>query len=634
MDIFEVLRKYWGYSAFRPLQEDIIRSVLDGKDTIALLPTGGGKSLCYQVPGMAADGLCVVISPLIALMKDQVEALQAKGIQAVAIHSGMMGREIERHLDNCSFGTVKFLYLSPERLEKKGMYERLGSMKISLVAIDEAHCISQWGYDFRPPYLRLAELRKYLPGIPFMALTASATAKVVEDIGFRLGMKNPLLIRASFKRDNLAFFAFREEDKLQRLLRVAQKMKSCGVVYTRNRRQTVEVAGYLSKNGISAGWYHAGLSPETRSASQDQWMSGKVSVMVATNAFGMGIDKPDVRFVVHLDLPDSLEAYYQEAGRAGRDGKKGYCVILYNQKDIDQLYTSLDLRFPDLKIIRDIYHKLGNYFSIPIGSGEDLTKNFDITDFCRKYSLNSLQVYHCLSHLVSHGHFFLSEDLMDKSKLMIRMDNRQLYAFQVEHVLFDSFIKTILRSYSGLFTDFVRISEDEIAKRANLTKETVVRYLKQLEQLEVLWYQEKTSLPRLTWLHPRLDPRHIQLMPDLYQNLKTAAEQRIEGIQRYVDAKEECRVMAMLRYFDETDLKPCGNCDICIRIHKEVIAREAHEKLSQRILEMLEKQSHTLEEIVAGSELGSEKKIIEVIRFLLDNDRIRQESSGAYTRII
>jgi ATP-dependent DNA helicase RecQ len=628
MDIREILKKYWGYDAFRPLQEDIITSVLNGRDTLALLPTGGGKSLCYQVPGMAKEGVCIVISPLIALMKDQVEALNDKGIQAVAIHSGLMAHEIERHLDNCRFGKIKFLYLSPERLEKKGMYERLAAMKINLVAVDEAHCISQWGYDFRPPYLRLAELRKHLPGVPFLALTASATAKVVADISLRLEMNDPFMIKASFKRSNLTFFAFREEDKMQRLLGIANKMKSCGVIYTRNRRRTADVAGFLQKNGISAAYYHAGLAPKVRSANQDLWMKGKVSVMVATNAFGMGIDKPDVRYVVHLDLPDSLEAYYQEAGRAGRDGKPAYCVVLFDEKDIESLSRSVETRFPDIVFIRNVYNKLGNYFQIPVGSGEDLTRNFDVHHFCQVYKLNSLDVYHAIALLINHGYLFISDEMMERSKLMIRMNNEQLYQFQVQHVLFDPFIKTILRSYSGLFSDYIKINEEELARRMNLSKDTVIKYLKQLDKLEVIWYAEKTELPRMTWVQSRINERHIQLQPELYHALKQSAQERVDGILRYLQAESECRVIAMLSYFDESAPEPCGTCDICIRLHKDVLQAEEFNTLKEKILLLISQKSLNIENLVAEMELGKEKRIIEIIRWLRDNDVISTDASG------
>lgn len=622
MEIREVLKKHWGYDSFRPFQEDIIRSVVSGRDTLALLPTGGGKSICFQVPGMALDGLCVVVSPLIALMKDQVEALNAKGIQAVAIHSGLVAREIERYLDNCSFGKVKFLYLSPERLEKKGMYERLAAMKINLVAIDEAHCISQWGYDFRPPYLRLAELRKYLPGIPFLALTASATAMVVDDISHKLALKDPFLVKASFKRDNLTFFAFREDDKLVRLLRIINKIKGCGVIYTRNRRKTLEIASSLKKNGVSTVHYHAGLNSQTRSANQDMWMKGKASVMVATNAFGMGIDKPDVRFVVHLDLPDSLEAYYQEAGRAGRNGKPAYCVILFDKKDVENLDKSLESRFPPVQMIRSVYNKLSNFFQIPIGSGEDLSLPFDLDRFCSTYKLDTLSTFHAINILVNNGYLFLSDELAERSKLMFRMNNEQLYQFQVQHVLFDPFLKTVLRSYTGLFTDYVRINEEELAHRINLTKDVVIRYLKQLDKLGVLYYAEKTNVPQLTWVQPRVDDKHIQLLPESYRVLKQAAADRINGVKRYIDSDTECRVKVMLSYFDELNVIACGKCDICLKLNKLGLNSVDFNSIKSHVLDFLKENELTIDELVSKMELGKEKQIIEVIRWLIDNNSV------------
>lgn len=622
MEIRDILKKYWGYSQFRPLQEEIIQSVLNGNDTLALLPTGGGKSICYQVPALARDGICVVISPLIALMKDQVETLKKKGIDAVAVHSGLFQAEIDMHLDNCTFGKTKFLYLSPERLEKRGMAERLSQMKINLLAIDEAHCISAWGYDFRPPYLRIAAIREVMPNVPVLALTATATNQVIKDIQEKLAFKNENEIRGSFRRKNLTFYAFDEEDKNGRLLKIIRKVKGCGVIYTRNRRKTMEIAQFLEREGIPATFYHAGLSPAMRSKHQDQWMSGSKPVMVSTNAFGMGIDKPDVRFVVHLDLPDSLEAYYQEAGRAGRDGNQAFCIILYDKSDLKNLEDQHNNAFPEPEVIRNIYYALGNYCGIPEGSGEDFSVEFDLSAFAKSYKLSANIAFSTLNFLMKEGHIIFSDELTDVSKIHFRQARENLYQFQVQHVFFDSFIKTILRSYSGVFTDYVKINEADLAKRCDLSQEMVVKYLKQLDQMGILTYAQRKSLPMLTWLKVRINSKHLLIDKENYLNRKENAKKRYLSVWKYVDSSEKCRIQELLSYFDEINESPCGKCDVCIKMNKLELGRIEFEGLKLKVLAFLEVKECSLEEIVSLLEFGDEKKVFGVVNWLIDNSKI------------
>src|SRR5690606_14585455 len=446
MDSLGILRKYWKYESFRPLQSEIIASVLAGNDTLALMPTGGGKSLCFQVPAMQREGICIVVTPLIALMKDQVENLKARGIEAEAVFSGMSKREMDIAFDNCIYGPIKFLYLSPERLGTELARERIRHMNVNLFAIDEAHCISQWGYDFRPPYLELASLRELHPQVPFLALTATATAKVVDDIQEKLGFRAPNALRRSFVRENLAYMALEQEDKPGRMLRIIRKLGGSGIVYVRNRRETQETARMLINEGVSASFYHAGLEGPERSRRQENWKTNVIRVIVATNAFGMGIDKPDVRFVIHLDIPDSLEAYYQEAGRAGRDGNKSYAVMLYHESDKLALRKNLEQSFPTVAEIKQVYHLLANFFQLAYGAGEGLVLDFDIGEFCNRYKLEVMKTLNALKFLERDGWIRVSEAVYIPSRLQFDVDMPTLYKFQVEHVAYDGFIKLILRS--------------------------------------------------------------------------------------------------------------------------------------------------------------------------------------------
>ena len=488
MTIHHILSKYWGFSKFRALQEDIIQSVLDGKDTLALMPTGGGKSLCFQVPALLKPGICIVVSPLIALMKDQVENLKEKGIKAIAVISGMGKREVDIALDNCIYGDIKFLYLSPERLLSELVRVRLRHMQVNLIAIDEAHCISQWGYDFRPSYLHLAELREIHPNVPILALTATATERVAADIQLKLNFKQAQIFRKSFERKNLSYLVYNEENKLRKLFSIAKNVKGTGIVYVRNRRETQEVARQLTMQGISADFYHAGLDTPLRMKKQTAWKNSEVKVIVATNAFGMGIDKSDVRFVVHLDLPESLEAYYQEAGRGGRDEKKAYAVLLYNNSDVFQLKNRFEQQYPSIEEIKQIYHHLGNYYQLAFGAGEGLSLEFDLADFCNRFKLDPFRTLHALKFLEHDEYIALTETVFLASRVQVLSGSADLYRFQVEQPAYDQFIKVLLRSYGGIFDQLSAVKESDLGKRLGINKNEVVKILQKLQTLQIINY--------------------------------------------------------------------------------------------------------------------------------------------------
>lgn len=620
--------KYWGYSSFRPLQEDIITSVMSGKDTLSLLPTGGGKSICFQVPALAMEGVCIVITPLIALMKDQVENLRKKGIKAAAIFSGMHPDEIELAINQCVYGDLKFLYVSPERLETDLIKMNVGRMRVNLLAVDEAHCISQWGYDFRPSYLKLAAFRKLIPGIPVLALTATATEAVAADIQQKLEFRASNLFRQSFIRQNLIYVVQKEENKFERLLKVVRNLQGCGIVYMRSRKRTVEIAGFLKKNKISAGFYHAGLDRKSRDVSQNTWISGEMRVIVATNAFGMGIDKPDVRFVVHLDLPDSPEAYFQEAGRAGRDGKLSYAVLLYQEADIQDATSFTATRFPEIKVIRQVYQALGNFLQIPVGTGFDTTYPFDLNRFCNTYNLNTQSAYHSLRFLEKEGYIQVNELDDNDSRVLVKASKEDLYKFQVEKEKYDKFIKVILRSYSGLFTDFVRINEDEIARRAGITKEETEKYLLEIEKYNIITWIRRSSQPQITFLTGRFDAKDITLSPENYRNRKTEAEKRLKAVTDYVTNNRECRSVQLLEYFNEINYKRCGKCDVCIERNKIELSEMEFESIRGQVAELLTDKPATMNEIAQILHNINEDKVIKVVQWLLDNDIIIYSSRG------
>ena len=623
-NIHSVLKQYWGYDEFRPLQEDIIHSILEGKDTLALMPTGGGKSICFQVPALLQEGICIVISPLIALMKDQVENLRSRGIEAIAIFSGMNYREVDIALDNCIFGKIKFLYLAPERLYSDLVRERIKYMKVNLFAIDEAHCISQWGYDFRPSYLQLADLKNLHGNVPILALTATATPRVVEDIQAQLQFANPNVLQKSFARQNLAYMAIHEENKMDRMLRIIKKTGGSGVVYVRNRRETQEVARYLVNNGVPADFYHAGLAMQDRERKQNDWTSNRVRVIVATNAFGMGIDKADVRFVIHIDIPDSLEAYYQEAGRAGRDGKKAFPVLLYQQEDRDRLWKNFEGGFPSVSYIQQVYHYLGNQFQIPYGAGIGATFDFDVVEFNKKYKLDVLQTISALKFLERDGWISLSEAVYIPSRFKFEIDYQELYKFQVQSTKYDPIIKAILRTYGGVFEFYVPVNEYEFAKKLKVPYETVVELLQGLEKQQIASYLKSTDKPQLQFLQTRVDYKNLYIDTEFIKDRKTIKESQIQAIDHFLDTKE-CRSQALLAYFGELQSERCGECDLClIRKHKLGI----NQKIEQEIRVLLLEKPLLLKDLVDSIAVGSESVKIEMIRKLVDQDFIRIENNN------
>jgi ATP-dependent DNA helicase RecQ len=629
MNIHQILKHYWNHDQFRPLQEDVIQSVLEGKDTLALLPTGGGKSICFQVPALHKPGICIVVSPLIALMKDQVENLRSRGIESVAIFSGMGKREIDILLDNCVYGPIKFLYLSPERLMTDLVRERIKYMKVNLFAVDEAHCISQWGYDFRPPYLHLAELRELHPDVPVLALTATATKRVVEDIQEKLHFKEKNVFRKSFERKNLSYVVSHDENKLRKLFTIANRIKGTGIVYVRNRRETQEVARLLNREGIKSDFYHAGLDTPLRSQKQEAWIKDQTRVIVATNAFGMGIDKPNVRFVVHLDLPESLEAYYQEAGRGGRDEKKAYAVLLYSETDKLQLQQKLERSFPSIEEIRQIYHQLGNYFQLAYGAGEDLTFEFDIADFCSRFKLDPLKSINAFKFLERDEYITLTESVYLSSRVKIIVPPEDLYRFQIEHASYDPFIKTLLRSYGGLYDQFSQIKESDISKRTGIPYKQVVEILKKLEAFELLTYLPQTDKPQITFTKSRVDSRNLFIDHKYIQERKELMQLQVKAVLQYANSKK-CRSMQLLEYFDDHTTGKCGVCDVCLeekRREKEIYLEDT---IASEIISVLSDKHLSLDELVASISSGSEKERVEVLRSLLDAGKVKTDGENYY----
>lgn len=619
----KILVQYWGHSSFRPLQEDIIRSILAGHDTLALLPTGGGKSICFQVPGMAKEGVTIVISPLIALMKDQVEGLKQKGINAEAVYSGMPYQQIDRIFDNAVFGQLKFLYLSPERLQTPIFLERVKRMKVSMIAVDEAHCISQWGYDFRPSYLSIVEIRTLLPEVPVMALTATATPEVVEDICEKLNFgKGSKRFQKSFARDNLVYFVVEEENKNERLLRILNRIKGTAIIYVRNRKQTVATAKFLMQHKISADYYHAGLDQQLRTAKQDAWIKGKTRVIVSTNAFGMGIDKPDVRLVVHLDLPDSPEAYFQEAGRGGRDGKISYAVLLFENADIKKLEKEFANAWPEPELIKQVYNSLCNYLELAVGSGKEITFDFDIHDFCLKFHLPFLTVYYSMKILQKEGFFVLNETFFEPSKLHIPVSKETLYRFQVKNMEYDAFIRLILRSYTGLFSDYVKIDENTIARRAKINVENVVKGLLMLTKSGIVSYVPAKDKPQLFFVLPRQDIKSVSFSHTYYYNQKKWAKNRMDIMVHYVKTTAKCRSVILLDYFGEKDAKRCGACDVCRRRNKVNLSKFEFDQVVSKIKPLLQKSHLSLDELLQNFDTQQEDNVVKVLDWLLDNEKV------------
>ncbi|MDX9932532.1 MAG: ATP-dependent DNA helicase RecQ [Bacteroidales bacterium] len=626
--ILSVLQQYWGYKMFRPMQEDIILSVLNGKDTLALLPTGGGKSITFQVPALAKDGLCIVISPLIALMKDQVENLKKRNINAYAIHSGLNQFEIETILNNCIYGEVKFLYVSPERLETEMFLLRLPKMKICLIAVDEAHCISQWGFDFRPPYRNISKIRLLIPDVPVVALTATATPAVVDDIMDQLAFREKNVFKQSFYRSNLVYNVIQEEDKTGRLLQLLSEYKGTAIVYVRNRRKTKEYADFLQRNKISAHFYNAGLLPNERDKRQADWIADKVRVMVATNAFGMGIDKPDVRLVVHMDIPDCIEAYFQEAGRGGRDGNMSWAWLLWNRADIIEADKNVDASFPDPQFISRVYNALGNYFQIVTGTGKLSTWNFELTDFCNRYSLPSVETFNSVRILEKEGYVSLSEAIHTPSKVKMQADKNDVYRFQVENRELSPFIDLLLRMYSGLFTGFVRIDEFSIARKMNADKLIVIKGLKQLDKLGLISYEPASDSPRVTFLSDRIDHRDVIFSEEHYYSRKKEAVNRLESMKTFLSGTTRCRSQLLLDYFGETQSRRCGMCDICEKRSETGLSEYKFNEVLDRVKPALREAPMPYDKVLSMFGAMDSEKATKAIRWMMDNGKIGMDDDG------
>jgi ATP-dependent DNA helicase RecQ len=626
-DIHAILKEYWGYDQFRSLQEEIIQSVLDGKDTLALLPTGGGKSICFQVPTIAKQGLCIVISPLIALMKDQVYQLTKRDIKAVAIYSGMSYREINYTLDNCIHGDIKFLYVSPERLKTELFRERLKQMQVSLLAVDEAHCISQWGYDFRPEYLQIAEVRDILKGVPILALTASATPRVVNDIQEKLLFKKKNVFIKSFERSNISYSVSRTEDKYNKLVHILSKVQGSALVYVRNRRRTQEIAQILQNHHIQSDFYHAGLSHTERTKKQDAWIGNHTRVMVCTNAFGMGIDKPDVRLVVHYEIPESLESYYQEAGRAGRDENKSYCVLLYNQTDEREALERLELSYPVKEDLKRVYQALCNYYALPTGASPDRSFDFNMSEFCQRFNVKPLLVYPALKALEQCDLVVLADGFFESSKMRIIWHADEVYKFQVEHPAYDNFIKFILRNYGGMFDQYVQIDENLLANRAKTNKETIVKYLNKLAQIGMVEYIQQKETPQITFLQDRISVNHLDSSLKMVVDRKAVALEKLESMIQYANNDALCRSKKLVNYFDDYGGLNCGICDVCIQHKKTDLSPERFADLIAHIKQHAGLTPIAIKEIVKKINGYKQENITDTISYLLDNDKLRYDKN-------
>jgi len=624
----EILKRYWGYDAFRPLQEDIIHSVLHGKDTLALMPTGGGKSLCYQVPAMVKHGLCLVISPLIALMKDQVENLRRKGVTAYAVYSGMSRKEVINIFKVATESNCKFLYVSPERLETSLFKEYLPGLDINLVAVDEAHCISQWGYDFRPPYLRIAALRKELPGIPFLALTASATPDVQKDICEKLEFNDGNIFRQSFERPNLSYSTFKVDSKINKIIEVLQKVPGSSIVYCKSRKRTKEISELLRLQNISSDFYHAGLVQEERNKKQEAWVSNKTRVIVCTNAFGMGIDKPDVRTVIHADVPDCLENYYQEAGRAGRDRKISYAVLLYDNRDLHELEEMAALRFPTLVDIRSVYQSVANYLQIPSGSGAGEYYDFDITDFLKKFKLASHTVLYSLKALEQEDWLAFNEQVFLPATVMFITSKESLYTFEKENLQLESCIKTLLRAYEGIFDQVTPVSEKVIAGLMKKPAEEVKEQLLLLNHSGIIEYRPQKDTPQLLLLRNRIKAEDIYIDMAAYNKRKESFRLRMKKMAAYVTEEAECRSRIIGRYFGDEKIKACGICDNCLRQKSTQLSQEEFEALHHRIINIVKYESLQIKDLLQKLNGVKKEKAWKVLEFLQAENKIEMDATG------
>ena len=618
-----ILKQYWGYDRFRGIQEDIIDSISKNKDTLGLMPTGGGKSITFQVPALAKEGMCLVITPLIALMKDQVQNLKKRGIKALAIYSGMSRQDIIITLENCIFGNYKFLYISPERLDTEIFRTKLRKMHISMITVDESHCISQWGYDFRPAYLKIAEIRELLPDVPVLALTATATPEVVKDIQARLHFRHKNVFRMSFERNNLAYIVRKTENKTAELLHILRSMPGSAIVYVRNRRRTKEITELLNNEHITADFYHAGLDDATKDIRQHRWQSGESRVMVATNAFGMGIDKPDVRIVIHMDLPDSIEAYFQEAGRAGRDGQKAYAVILYAKSDKTTLHKRIPDTFPEKEYIRDVYEHLQYYYQMAMGDGLDCVREFNIEDFCRKFKYFPVPVDSALRILTQAGYLEYTAEQDSTSRILFTIRRDELYRLREMGEDMDRLIQAVLRSYTGVFTDYTYINEDSLAIRTGLTRRQIYELLVHLAKLRIVSYIPHKKTPYIIYTRERVEAQRIHISPEVYEHRKARYETRINAMLDYVTNNTVCRSRMLLDYFGERNEHNCGQCDTCIslRSKSKVSEQPDRETLCAKVCGILSRESLTPAGLL--KQLPMDKELLtEILHRLSDEGKI------------
>lgn len=626
-DIYQILDKYWGFKQFRPLQEDIIKSVLEGRDTLGLMPTGGGKSLTFQIPTLAMEGIAIVVTPIISLMKDQVDNLISRRIKATYLHAGLSVTENRKVMEKCLNGNYKFLYVSPERLENKNFIDRIKRLNVCLIVVDEAHCISQWGYDFRPSFLNIAKLRKVFPSAPVLALTATATAVVVDDIQDKLEFKAHNVFKKSFVRSNISYVVRKTTEKVSELIHIMKSVPGSGIVYVRSRKRTKIISDELKRNGISADYYHAGLNIEEKEDKQNKWKNDEIRVIVATNAFGMGIDKPDVRLVVHVDVPNSLEEYYQEAGRAGRDGKRAYAVMLVKQTDKALLKRHISEAFPEKDFIKKVYERTGNFLEVAVGEGYGQMLDFNFNLFCRTFNLPVLPTHNALRILSQAGYIEFIEEIETQSRVMILANKEQLYNIPTVTPRADEVLQAILRTYSGLFADYVFINEDVISYRYNLPQSTIYDALIELTKLHILHYIPRKRTPYVIYTTSREEPQYLRIPKVIYEDLRRRMEQRVDAVLTYCYDDKICREKYLVEYFGEQAAHRCGHCDTCIELRK----RENHsaQDVQEGILYMTQIRPRTLKELVATLSFPKDE-VIDMVSFLVDEGFIKHLDNDTY----
>lgn len=628
LEPIDLLKQHWGYESFRPLQLDIINSVLEGNDTLGLLPTGGGKSICFQVPALCKPGICLVVSPLIALMQDQVAALKQRGIKAVSLDSSLSFTQVDRALDNCVHGDVKFLYLSPERLKSELVRTRLGIMKVNLIAVDEAHCISEWGYDFRPPYLEIVEVREILPKVPVLALTATATPEVVNDIQQKLGFARTNVLQKSFERENLAYMVLEEQDTFGRIQKILNRVNGSSIIYVRNRKMTKQVAHQLNGLGISASYYHAGLSFDERKARQASWLNNSTRVMVATNAFGMGIDKPDVRSVIHIGMPDSLEAYFQEVGRAGRDGEKAFGVALVKHADAESLQYKLKQGFPPKETIVKVYERLSGYFQLAVGSGVEHYFPFDIIEFATRYELDIKLVNDCLGFLERSGYLVRNESSDPRPRIQFLASTDAVYQAKVADPVHEKVIETLFRSYGHLYEEEVPVNLNLVAKRSELPKARVEKVIQMLRQQQILSYELPQGLPKILFVNGRQPSKHLHFPKQVYEKRLETIRRRIGEVIRFMENKDFCRSQILLKYFGETETTHCAHCDVCLSLNSEELDDQTFDLASTRLRELLKDGALSVSDLESLLSTIPHKKLMRVVQVMLDRDELVTSNGG------